>query len=693
MTPPTSPKVARERRRNRELAIPNADGSPLEGFVEHPVDGGSIERQSVMSGWHTWDKEPILTVLVEHDGRIVGRARASDAVRDDVAATLGDPRYANAGWVVDLDFRALAADAVTLVPTVFAAGRREGVRLAPVTVSLEGERTVDEHGEPIPAPDEAIGRLDEPRPGRAVARGPLTVTGWARATSGSPIVRVELTADGTDLGRARLGLDRADVAEFDEAPDAPISGFEQLVDLGVLDSATTTVTLRARAVARDGLTVELASTVDVVPTVDPVAIEVVALEPAAAAPGELRLLVVTHDLGYGGGQLWLYELLRRSRAGTAFECTVVAFRSGALAAALEDQGVEVHVTSPLPVDDDVAYEGRLAELAAWLSHRRFTASLVNTFRSFPGADLAARLGVPVVWAVHESWTESLIWSFDHPGVRVAPSVRAKAARALSNAGAVVFESEATRALYESRAPGRTVVVPYGVDTAALDAFAVGTSRDEARRRLGLASDRRVVLVMGTIEPRKAQTLLTEAFSLVADAHPDVVLCLVGDLHTPYSTALATFVERSGLTDRVRMEGVTPDANTWYRAADLLACGSDVESMPRSVLDAMCLGVPVVATGVFGLVELLEDTTTGLLYEPNDLTSAVGALDRALSMAPDELAAVGARGQALVRDRYDAAGYTADVLALLRGLQATPDGDPQAILAAAGRAAGAQSASS
>ncbi|HLK44828.1 MAG TPA: glycosyltransferase, partial [Acidimicrobiales bacterium] len=467
MTPPTSPKVARERRRNRELAIPNADGSPLEGFVEHPADGATIERQSVMSGWHTWDKEPILTVLVEHDGRIVGRARASDAVRDDVAAALGDPRYANAGWVVDLDFRALTADAVTLVPTVFAAGRREGVRLAPLTVTLEGAPTVDERGEPIPPPDEVIGRLDEPRPGRAVARGPLTVTGWARATSGSPIVRVELAADGTDLGRARLGLDRADVAEFDDAPDAPICGFEQLVDLGVLDAATTTVTLRATAVARDGLSVELESTVDVVATpVDPVVAEVAPLEPAAAAPGELRLLVVTHDLGYGGGQLWLYELLRRARAGSAFECTVVSFRSGALAAALEAQGVEVHVTSPLPVDDDVAYEGRLAELAAWLSHRRFTASLVNTFRSFPGADLAARLGVPVVWAVHESWTESLIWSFDHPGVRVAPSVRAKAARALASAGAVVFESAATRALYESRAPGRTVVVPYGVDTAA-----------------------------------------------------------------------------------------------------------------------------------------------------------------------------------------------------------------------------------
>ena len=90
------------------------------------------------------------------------------------------------------------------------------------------------------------------------------------------------------------------------------------------------------------------------------------------------------------------------------------------------------------------YEGRVEELWAWLAGRGHTAALVNTFRSFAGADVAERLGLPVVWAMHESWTEPLIWAFDHPGGGVDHVVRATAAGALAGAGAVIFESEATR---------------------------------------------------------------------------------------------------------------------------------------------------------------------------------------------------------------------------------------------------------
>lgn len=682
MSPPTSPKVALERRRNRELATPNADGSPLEGFVEYPRDGDDVERRTVMSGWHAWDKEPILTVLVERDGRIVGRARAADAQRDDVAAERGDPRYANSGWVVDLDFRAVEGSTVTLVPTVYAAGRKVGVRLEPVTVSLLGDATIDAQGEPIPPPDEVVGRLDEPRDGSSVELGPIAVTGWARSTSGAPIVRVMLSANGVDCGPARLGVDRADVAELDPAPDAPICGFEQLLDLSALHPATT-VTVAATALASDGLERVFECEVAVLAGAPPTATAPVPRR-ATAATAPLSLLVVTHDLGYGGAQLWLFELLRRARAATSFPCTVVTFRGGSLADELTALGVEVHVTSPIPVEDAASYEGRLDELSSWLAGRPFTAALVNTFRAFPGADLATRLGLPVVWAVHESWTEPLIWAFDHPGVRVDPSIRAAAATALASAGAVVFESEATRALYDARAPGRTAVVPYGVDTAALDAIATSTTTREARRRLGLPDDGRVLLVMGTIEPRKAQTLLAQAFAALADRHGDAVLVFVGDLSTAYSAALASFVERAGLSARVRIEPVTPDAATWYRACDLLVCGSDVESLPRSVLDAMSLGVPVVATRVFGLAELLEDQATGLVFEPCDLAAAIDALDRALSMDPARLAEIAAAGRALVHDRYDASGYAADVLALLRGLQADPTALPAAILAAHGR---------
>lgn len=674
-----SPRAALDRRRNRALSIPNADGSQLEGFIEYPLDGDVVERVVTVAGWHAWEHLPVAVVTIELDGRIIGRSRDAGA-RTDVAEKYGEKSYTGAGWAVDLDLRGLHASSATLVATVYPRADHGGVRLDPFTVRVLDEPTIDRDGMPYPPPPEVLGNLDSPPEDAVVELGALAITGWARSLY-APVARVSLSANGIDLGRARLGLSRADVADSDAAPDAPISGFEQVVDLSTLDPSTTAITLRAEVEALDGTVGAFEHMLRVAETT-PVSVPAPAeADRVVAEPSDepFSLLVVTHDLGYGGAQLWLYELLCQAQAGAAFPCTVVAFRDGALGAELEARGVAVHVTSAMPVDSSAAYEGRIDELSSWLDGAGHTAALVNTFRAFAGADLAERLGLPVVWAIHESWPESLIWAFDHPDERLDPAVRAIAARALSRAGAVIFESEATRALYEARAPGRTALVPYGVDTGALDSFAASTSKSDARARLGIQSSGRLLLVMGTIEPRKSQTFIAQAFGELAGSHDDAQLIFVGDLHTHYSAALSAFIERAGLGDRVRVVPVTSDALTWYRASDVLVCGSDVESLPRSVLDAMCLGLPVVATWVFGLAELLEDGVTGLLYDPCDLAAAIAALDRVLSLPDEELAAIAERGRALVHAQHDAAGYASEVVGLLRGLQREPGVLPAGLL--------------
>jgi glycosyltransferase involved in cell wall biosynthesis len=668
VTPLERPTTLRRRRHNRALGTPNADGSPLEGFVEAPLPGGSLGRLDVVTGWHTWDKGPVAGVVVAVDGKVVGGARQGTVLRHDVAAARNDRRYTASGWVVDLDLRAVTRPTINVQVTVFPGRDHPGVVLDPIEVEVLGEPTIDEHGAPIPPPPEVRGRVDVPAAGAVVELAPVLVRGWACSTSGAPITEVTLHLDDVVLGRARLGLDRADVAIADAAIDASVCGFEQMVDLAAAGIAPGPATLRARAVALDGTTTELVVPLQTVAA--RTALVDVATPPRTVGRtqrGPFSLLVVTHDLGYGGAQLWLHEALRATGAGTAYPCTVVAFGGGPLASALESMGVEVHVSSLLPVHDAPSYEGRLQELDAWLSGRGHTVALVNTFRAFAGADLAERRGLPVVWAIHESWPEPLIWAFDHPGVAVDPVVRGLASRSLRHAGRVVFESDATRALYEDRAPGRTAVVPYGVDTAALDAYAAATPRSAARATLGLDDAGRTLLVMGTLEPRKCQSLLTVAFAQIAANHPDASLVLVGDLGTPYSAAVHELVARTGLAGRVRIEGVVADPRPWYRAADALVCASDVESLPRSVLDAMCLGLPVVATDVFGLHELLDDGDTGLLFSPNDLASAVGALHRVLDLPDADLASIASRGRALVHERHDAGGYADELLSLLRTL--------------------------
>jgi D-inositol-3-phosphate glycosyltransferase len=165
-----------------------------------------------------------------------------------------------------------------------------------------------------------------------------------------------------------------------------------------------------------------------------------------------------------------------------------------------------------------------------------------------------------------------------------------------------------------------------------------------------------------------------------------MLIFVGDTGTPYAEALDRFLARSGLGAQARLLPVVEDTYEWYRAADLLVCASDVESLPRSVLEAMAFGVPVLATEVFGLADLIDDAKTGYLFQPLDLNAAVTALRRVLDVEPAELAAVAEAGRNLVRRDYDSSGYAADVLALLHGLRQDPASFPDDILAGAGRVA-------
>jgi glycosyltransferase involved in cell wall biosynthesis len=196
----------------------------------------------------------------------------------------------------------------------------------------------------------------------------------------------------------------------------------------------------------------------------------------------------------------------------------------------------------------------------------------------------------------------------------------------------------------------------------------------------------VVLCLGSIEPRKSQTLLAQAFAQIADRHPDAVLALVGatddEYCAAYRAALREYVARTGNGERIRIEPVTGDPYRWHTAADVLACASDVESLPRVILEAMAFGTPVVSTRVFGVPELIEDGRTGYLCEMRDLDALAAALDRVLGAPADELRAVGAAASEHVRGRHDPAAYADSVLRLLRGLAADPEARPADLLAPA-----------
>jgi glycosyltransferase involved in cell wall biosynthesis len=516
------------------------------------------------------------------------------------------------------------------------------------------------------------------------------VRGWALHGL-EAVGRLDVLVNGERVGSARLGLARPDVGTDRSGPNAIVSGFEYWVDLTAVPSPTFTSRLQLVAASSDGGAVPLFERVVHRRVNEPdteqsdresiVALRRDRLLSAIAAPSssELNLVVFTHQLDYGGGQLWLDEFLKKAGAGTRFACTLISYKDGPLRELAEERGIAVHVTNEPPVDDIEGYEGRITELAALVAGGGHNVALVNTAPVFSGADVASRLSLPTVWAVHESFTPTVLLAVAF-GSQIHPHLFDVARRAISAADALVFEAHATLDLYAPWAkPGHSVVVPYGVDTRQILDYAGKVSRDAARADVGIRSESRVILVMGTIEQRKAQTRVAQAFARIADDHPEWRLVFVGDTKSPYSAALKSYVQTLGLGERCTVAPVDRDTYRWYRAADVLLSASDVESLPRSMLEVMCFGVPVVSASVFGVPELVCDGETGFLFEPNDLDALVSALRRVLSLEPSELARVGKAGQSHVLEHHDSSGYARDLLRLCQGLLESPGASPEDIL--------------
>jgi D-inositol-3-phosphate glycosyltransferase len=102
-------------------------------------------------------------------------------------------------------------------------------------------------------------------------------------------------------------------------------------------------------------------------------------------------------------------------------------------------------------------------------------------------------------------------------------------------------------------------------------------------------------------------------------------------------------------------------------ADLLVCASDIESLPRSILEAMAFELPVVSTDVFGVATLLDDGRTGWLTQVSDVRSLTATLDRVVRLDRSERAAVATRARADVVGRSGALSYGIRIARALDGL--------------------------
>lgn len=136
-----------------------------------------------------------------------------------------------------------------------------------------------------------------------------------------------------------------------------------------------------------------------------------------------------------------------------------------------------------------------------------------------------------------------------------------------------------------------------------------------RKLLGISDNDSVVVTVGRFSPEKGMDVLIKAFALLCKDRSDIHLVVVGDGQERAS--IEKMIAELGLQMLVHLVGYTQTPGDYVRGADLLVLPSRSEGIPNAVLEAMAFGIPVVATSVGGVPEVIVDGRDGLLVPPDD----------------------------------------------------------------------------
>ncbi|MEW6770825.1 MAG: glycosyltransferase family 4 protein [Bacillota bacterium] len=211
---------------------------------------------------------------------------------------------------------------------------------------------------------------------------------------------------------------------------------------------------------------------------------------------------------------------------------------------------------------------------------------------------------------------------------------------------------------EGLEPDQVVTVYNGVNPGE---FQVAESREALRRRLGLPAEGPVVGTVTRLAPQKGLRYLIEAAALFPPEERPVFV-VVGD--GPLRAELQELAEKSGVSSRFVFTGVRRDVPQVLGALDLLVLPSVTEGLGLILLEAMAASLPVVATAVGGVPEVVLDGETGVLVPPRDPAALAGAI-AGLLRAPERARRLGAAGRERVARLFTVERMVGQVSGLYR----------------------------
>jgi glycosyltransferase involved in cell wall biosynthesis len=348
--------------------------------------------------------------------------------------------------------------------------------------------------------------------------------------------------------------------------------------------------------------------------------------PLPGGQQRVRVVEVLATGTNGGAQEHLFNLVSRIDR-ERYDLSVLSLSAGPAVRKLERLGVPVCVLEPDPAlsgdaADDDAVEAVAAHLAAVradvVHNHMYRAEIVGTRAAWRVAELGGKRPL-VVGTVHSSRVRS---SEDR---ELVAALTPRVDHLIAVSQAIVRKIED-----EGRTGPPVTLIYNGVD---LDRYDKQEACCTLREEYGLPDEGPIVGVVARLEPEKGHATLIEAWPIVLAEFPTATLLIIGEGSRREELEAQAVSLGPDVAARIVFTGRRDDVPAVTAALDVAVLPSYREAQGLSILEAMALSRPVVATNVGGIPEMIDDEMTGLLVPPHDAPALAGSITRLLRDHP------------------------------------------------------------
>lgn len=373
---------------------------------------------------------------------------------------------------------------------------------------------------------------------------------------------------------------------------------------------------------------------------------------SANAPGSdpsRRIVVVSHDAQAHGAQFLALGMVRALRQELDLDVEAVLLGGGRL---------KNDFAALAPVHELSEFDSKIPDmkrLAQSLAQRGFTRAIVNTTASGRIVPVFSDAGIECICLVHEL-----------PGIIRSHKLEKQAGQIASFAKAVVFPAQIVAdgfAQFVHIDSARQVIRPQGLYRKNQRRMDKDVARAELRKRLGLASDTKVVLAVGYADHRKGADLFVECALEILAKRADVDFVWVGHWDAKMHNDIETKLFDSPCKDRIHFVGYEPDTALYHAGSDVYALTSREDPFPNVVLESFDVGVPVVAFSSTGGAASLVEKVGGITVPSQNVAAFSAAICRLLD-SPEVSAGLGKAAQAHVDQHFAFRSYLVALCGLL-----------------------------